>query len=409
MDKINKVENIIIKLDNLSSKFCKVHFGNICYASLCLLIFVSIFILRIGTDLQSHIRILVKYLDAGSFPFPPLYYLFVYIFAFFQKNSISLAIGSIIVLSIASFFKYKFTVAYFQDNLSNKTIEKGFYIFFLMFFSPVISLWNINSYWYLGKFTSLIWHNSTTIFVFPLCIYLFLITLKHIEHFSKKSFIHILIASVIIALSKPSFLFAFIPAFPLITIYNNKKIDKIFLYNTSISVLLFSFIILQKYIIYDVGALDNIIYGSLQSNVIIAPFKPWLHYAKYPFSALATSFLFPVVFISFYFKRLFKDTHFVFSLSLISFSIFVFLTFAESGPRMYHLNFYWQIPVSLFLMIMVLVKHLYLLLKENPKNNAVNGWNFKSVKIQTIRYFYYLHVLSGIAYTMRFLLMRTYG
>ena len=106
-----------------------------------------------------------------------------------------------------------------KDTTNGNLQFQDLLTFTLMFFSPVFIYFFDGSIMYLGKFTSTIWHNSTTIFVFPFCLLLFIESLKYLKKPGEYSALKLLGISILIFLSKPSFLFSFIIVFPIICFY----------------------------------------------------------------------------------------------------------------------------------------------------------------------------------------------
>src|SRR6185437_8684315 len=269
----------------------KSNFFGIFYSFFVIIFFYSIFKLQIPTDVQLHIKILSEYLNNGSFPNPPLYYFSIYLLNILFENNFIYA--SVIILSFASILKFYLVKFYLGKNeFSIKLGKQDFLAFTIMFLSPIFIFFIDNSTWYLGKFTSTIWHNSTIIFVFPFCIWLFLESLKYLKKPGVFSLLKMLIISVLIILAKPSFLFAFIVAFPFICMYEFGLFNKWFYYVAFICLLILCALFFQKNLIYHNSELDKLIYNDEKSKIIIAPFKVWLAWSKYPISNFLTSFVF---------------------------------------------------------------------------------------------------------------------
>jgi hypothetical protein len=369
------------------------------YLIICLFIFGYIKHFNIFTDIQLHVKLLITYLDYNSFPIPPLYYFCIYLISFFHADANSLMISSVIVLTIASLFKYKITLQYLNANSNIK--YNAIFAFCLMFFFPIVFFYFNQNFWYLGKFTANIWHNSTTIFVFPFCLYLFFLSIQFFKKYSRFLFFKIIITIILILLIKPSFLFAFIPTFPLMFLFFEKKINIKTIYSLLISLIAFILLVFLKIIIYNVGEMDNIIY-SQKSEIIIAPFKVFLLYTNNILFDVVSSFLFHVVIISFLYKKLMKDYHFIFAIALVLISLIIYFLLAEAGPRFKHGNFYWQVPISMFILNMVLTKHLifFLYQKQTKTINCkkLNSLFFKKIILTLL---FLIHFFSGVFYLFR--------
>ena len=88
-------------------------------------------------------------------------------------------------------------------------------------FSIPVGLFLSKSY-YLGYFPANVWHNSTTMFVMPFAITLFLLSIQQLQHYSSKRFWWILVFILLNAFAKPSYLFIYFIVFPLFALYKYK-------------------------------------------------------------------------------------------------------------------------------------------------------------------------------------------
>lgn len=391
---------------NLVSKI-KANILGIAFFIITFFFFSLIIKLGISTDIQSHIEILNKYLRLGYFPNPPLYYFCIYLVDFIVVVNFHFVVSSILVLSIFSALKFNLVKKYFLKDVINSNISVIESVTFsLMFCSPIYIYFLDGNVAYMGKFTSTIWHNSTIIFVFPICIWLFLQSLNFLNDPSKTLAIKLIGISILILLSKPSFLFAFIIVFPIISLYKFGRKNMWFIISVIVCTILFILLIVQKNVIYQNGNLDRLVYGGAISQVIIAPFKVWLSWAQHPFMNILTSFLFVLSFIILKFHTYKKDLEILYALGLLLVSLSIFFIFAESGPRFNHGNFYWQIPITFLIVNMVLIKNIFLpFLKEH-----INWLTLRKVSTPNkwILFFYSLHFISGIYYMVRILLEKSY-
>ena len=394
----------------LKPKFSRIYRNKLflfIYTVIVFCFFYLVFIRNIPTDLQLHIKILEIYLTNSHFPDPPLYYVTLYLihFLFLSNNFIYAAI---LVLSISCILKYNLVINYL--NLGRTEIPSSkwdFLVFTLMFLSPIYIFMIDGNNWYLGKFTSSIWHNSTTIFVFPLCVWLFLESLKYLKGPNLFLTIKLLIISILILLAKPSFLLAFIVVFPIVCLMKFGWSSKYLLYTIILCMLTFISLIVEKKIIYNSNnALDKLIYNSEESHIIIAPFKVWLLWTKQPVLDIFSSFAFVISFLIIKYRHFKPNIEILYSLMLLLVSLLVFFIFAESGPRLHHGNFYWQIPISMLIVNMVLLKNL-ITGKRCAIDNSLNLMNvFKENKV--IGVFYFLQFISGIFYMVKIVVTKNY-
>lgn len=197
----------------------------------------------VPTDITLHASMFLESVNHGWFPIPFLYPLTIYTFAGFKADIYMLWKSSIIVLSIAVMIKYLTTV----HILNILTSEKNIYLLIvaccLLICAPIS--WSINQM-YLGKTSINVWHNSTTIMTMPFVILLFGSIIKFLQDDNIKivSIFSIVLFSILNIVTKPSFVFAVIPALPLgVMIYQRQWFSHKITMASLISLLLLSLII----------------------------------------------------------------------------------------------------------------------------------------------------------------------
>lgn len=378
------------------------NFTFLIYGLISFTVFYLILKLSIPTDIQLHIKILHVYLANGLFPTPPLYYQSVKIIDRLIGNYDFIR-SSILILTIACLAKYQITNLYFREKIDTISFP-SLVIFSLMFVAP-LAVSNFDKL-YLGKFTSTIWHNSTSIFVFPLSLLLFLCSLKYLHQPTLKRIIVILLISLLVLLAKPSFLFPFVIVFPLISLLKFGISKRLFWYTVGTALIIFVCMMWQKQVIYKSSVLDKLIYNSSESKVYLAPFRVWLSWTKNPAWSIISSFLIVISFALLKFREYKKDIDVIFAFLLVLFSLLIFFVLAESGPRFNHGNFYWQIPISIFILHMVLIKKL-IFQPEYVQNGHVNIAKVLKNNI-LISFCYAVQFISGLIYTGRIIVEGNY-
>lgn len=373
----------------------------ILYTCISFGVYFYILFYRVPSDLNAHIQILLKFLEVGSIPTPPLYYLMVYLLHFIMPYKEGFGMAALFVLTAAGSLKFWWSFYYlktFCPTINHKII--GLFSLALMFFAPVTLFIYEGELWYLAKFTSFIWHNSTTLLSFPFCVLLFHYTVVFLRDRDKKGFFKVLLVSVIIILIKPSFIFAYMAAFPLIILLMDKNWSSSFFWSAGLVVLLLILIFLEKVFIYNINPIDDHLEKGLVSGIGIRPFFLWCHYSETPIWDIVSSFLFPFFFISINFRILISDVHFVFSGILIAFALIIYFLLIETGPRMMDGNFFWQVILTLFIGYLVLCKHL-IICCSNQKNKRFSMLSFKDKLMVGL---FSIHVIGGIAYTVRIIM-----
>lgn len=370
------------------------------------IMYQNIFFLH-STDMNAHIWFVEDFFKTHILPFPPLYYLSVAAFSKLLPFQDSLELAATIILGFSILYKYQLSKRYLGiENLATQKNKHlvGWILVALMLFFPVYVPGIDKGLWYMGKFTPTIWHNSTIIAVFPFCIILFTTSLRWLASYEKKYWYRMLMLAILIALIKPSFLFAFIPAFPLVTLIQEKSWNRNVVSSIILAGLLFFVIIGMTTLLFlPIGTEKYIKSYANESRIILAPFEVWRAFAKHKITALVTSFAFPMTVLLIYKKRIVSDTPLLFTVSLGFFSLFVFLLFAESGVRMLHGNLYWQIPISYFLFLLVVVKNEL----DGYKNNKFT-LTFKNPQ-SMLFVFFLMHGFFGLLYLFKYMIFDTYS
>lgn len=345
-------------------------------------------------DIKVHNFLLLDYLKEGAFPAPPGYYGAIYLVDLVFQYKYPLVLSALLILTFSFWWKYHLSFSWIQQQVRIDQRYVFLLTFSLLFISPIFIPSIDGSYWYLGKFTPTIWHNSTLIAVFPFCILLVRETLDWVASKEKKYLPRLLGLGVIIMLIKPSFLFCFIPALPVFAVWFYPQEKKMFAQAIGISITLLLLLFLEKLWIFDLDPMIAKMYTlEEQSQVVINPLRVHLHFSKEPIFDFLTSFPSTLVFLLFFGKKAFKSQIFLFSFLLLGFALAVYLIFAETGLRELHGNFYWQIPIALFLhylsMVILVIQDF---LKQGKRIN---------LKIGIFGLVYLIQFLFGLVYWHR--------
>ncbi|WP_291723544.1 hypothetical protein [Bernardetia sp.] len=348
---------------------------------LCLGFFLYIY-MYIHTDIQLHSAILEDNLEKGLFPVPPLYY--------FTIHSLRLLLGhlgkaSIVVLSTAVALKYLISIKISSEFRLNKFATLLF-LFFILFITPINI--NIESNFLLGKLGINIWHNSTTIFLMPFALLLYYVSYLTIKNdIIKPKYIWLMCILILVnSLSKPSFLFVFIPVFPLMTIlFSKNDLQKVVLafcmsfYSGLLVVLEYLYIYVKKPTQDDGSVAFSFMYIlKLYSNNI-------------PLDML-TSMLLPLVILILFFKKTIKNKMYIYAVLLFVVAVLIFLFVQETGDRANHGNFVWQVIVCNYILFLIStfigLEHI-----------SEKGWkDYKSILFLVT---FLLHLVSGILYLFK--------
>src|SRR5690606_31440131 len=125
--------------------------------------------------------------------------------------------NTVLILSLFVVWKFLLAQKYLMESIpKSHMVLVSLLLLGLMFYFPVYVPGIDGSKLYLGKFTPTIWHNSTTIFAFAFSVLMFLKSIKYVEDPNNKSLLVLFLLGMLVLISKPSFLFVFIPCFPIV-------------------------------------------------------------------------------------------------------------------------------------------------------------------------------------------------
>ncbi|MDG5800647.1 hypothetical protein QA597_09780 [Marinilabiliaceae bacterium ANBcel2] len=375
--------------------------NNLTFFSLAAFIFLisAIVYYRIfwRSDFGLHLSNINNYLENGMPKARFLYYWITSIVAL--KDPANLFKASLLVLASCTALKYIVSVIYLKPKLSTFNISKPYAViaFFLIFVFPIfIPQYLFFGRTYIGTFTPNIWHNSTTIAVFPFAILLYHLTIKQLNSFSWQKFYAIIFLVAINAYIKPSFLFVYVGALPLTVLIIKRTISSSSLLQIAPILLALILIFTAKSELYDTTVKHGII------------FKPFLVYqathaelsnltlAFYILASFILSLLFPIyVFIR---KRVsFNDPEFVFTSVAMIGALFIYFSFAETGPRQLHGNFGWQRFICSYLLFLVATKKAF---KELTSTNIKTPNSYQII--------FSFHIIFGLIYIYRLLFLLNY-
>jgi hypothetical protein len=235
----------------------------------------------------------------------------------------------------------------------------------------------------LGLFTPTIWHNSTIIFLVPLALLSFWYSYQiSIQPSIKNSGIlsGLLVVSNLI---KPNFFLCLAPAFLLLLIYRYKlSFNRKFWYSL-IPIIAGTVVLAIEYWI--------IISSGRGEGTKIGLFVVWNHFTGFKLLSFLLSFAFPLSYLVFHFRSVRNDKLLVYSWLIAFLGLIIYSVFYESGDRMYHANFIWQIVPALLILFACTVANLL----NSIKNRPGTLW---SAKYSIVLGAFVLHFLAGCVY-----------
>lgn len=359
---------------------------------------------HIETDVQAHLIVSYKFVNEAG-PLTPnfLYFILVALFAGFSKYKVLYYLSSVFIIAVALSAKFLLNYSYFEKCTEGNGVQKNKILLFsigilFVFCLPGADFFT-NKNFFLGLLAPNVWHNSTIIFLFPFAIALFFETyffLYDSSRFNKNRVITLGVLIILNILIKPSFLFTVIPTVFFCLLFEKvtaSKLTTVLLYGGGLLLVL-----LQYFIIYKSQKPEGCI--NCSESVIIEPFAVWKYYASnIPVSFLA-SFLFPLAFFVLSKGQILKDRLVRFAVFNWAVGLFIYILFAESGERKFHGNFSWQMVTGNYLLFFILGFSLW----NKQHVNKIN----KTSKI-ILQGLLYLHILWGLGYLIKIILLRKYA
>lgn len=326
---------------------------------------------------------------AGNF----LLYLLVALLSGFSQNLGKGIIALCAVLAFATTLKFAWTQKQIAKiELFGIKNKKEFWMVVLIALSLLfvyaipIPYYYLNNYFYIGAFVPNMWHNSTSVLLFPFAIVLFYQSFEQIKEYKASRNINLLLLLLLNLSIKPSFVFVFVVIYP-IFLLQRYKLTKEFFYSLAPVVVAGLCLVVEYYIIYRYQS-PSLGEAQKQSSIVIQPFAVFQHRVslRYMPISLFFSLLFPILYAAFNYKKLFKDRLFWYIISSLFVSLGIYFLLAESGPRFSDGNLSWQIVFSVWICYF---QSLVFLLGDIKRG----GWLKRNIFLVSV---YCLHVLMGI-------------
>lgn len=382
-------------MSNLLSRLFRDHAVGMVYGLAMAMLYALAFYHDYDCDLTHHIWHLRVHLEAGKLPMPPLYYATVRFLDLIQPLGPHL--GAVIALGAAAFLKFELLRAPLLIA-TNRALIAAATTWGLLLAAP---LWigTGDGNWYLGTLSTAVVQNSTTLFVLPAAIWLHQLSAGYLLTGSTRALMLMMLAGLLVVLSKPSYLFAQLPALALVLVLERGRLrsfaPSLLMYMTAMG----AGILLLYAAIYSYGQLDTLIYGSAErARVVIAPMQVWRGWTSTP----GLHALVSLPFVGLFFLRdpdsLRRSLSLRFSTWVFVVAVVIFVLFAETGVRALHGNFYWQIPIALLLLHFTMLVDL----AEQRWPPLRGKFTGLSLKDKLLLLAAVLHVIAGIAYLLRF-------
>lgn len=322
--------------------------------------------------------------------------------SFFSENVDRIMTTICIILAAATTFKLFIAtkeikrIKLSENTNTNYWLSLGIGLSLMIVFTLPVFYFS-HGLFYAGYFVPNVWHNSTTILLMPFAILLFLTSCKQIKEYNSRLDILLTILITINIFTKPSFLFVFICAYPLIMLFRY-HFSKIFFRSLIPIIIGGIFIILQYWLIYQFSSQD--LSEAQTSKIAIGFFEVYklnISINLLPISLIA-SYFFPIAYSISNWRKLKNNIIYLFVLLLVIISIAIYAIIFETGPRFTHGNFYWQIVPCSWILYFIITAYLARDIKEEKF----------STKNKVLTAIYIIQVLCGVLYLARILFKQFY-
>jgi len=267
--------------------------------------------------------------------------------------------------------------------------------YFLLFVTMALMLVSavyfplVNKFPYLGVWSPNPWHNPTYIAARPfvlLATYWYLREVTGGTYFKKHfAAVRISVLLVVIALIKPNFILAFLPAAAIWCFFSPNKLEM--LLKTGLMALPVAVVMILQYVFTYTGSADN------TSSVQLCFFDVWQIYARsVPLAILQGMAFSTVVLVSllFYIPR---DRAFAFSWILFLFAFLISGLLCETGHRAGHANFIWT---YMFALNILFIYSTIAFLRWASETQKVTPSS--QIRVSVCISVFLLHLFSGIYY-----------
>jgi hypothetical protein len=301
-----------------------------------MIFFGAIIVNQSWVDIQLHCYILSEHLNEDTFPAYPLYYFLIYTLSGFSSNSSLLIIASGILLSAIFVFKYYSFQHYFREEKENS------FILFLLCFVGVIFFWA--DYQYIGKYSLTSWHNSTSIPLIPLSVFLLSYTTSFFkEEVNTTTVRKLILLSCVSMLIKPSFMMVYLPVFYVFVLAfkSDYFIKSVFIFLPCMLVLA-----LEYLFIFSSGQSSEAL-SQNQNNVALGWLDVWNFHSP-TLTQKGIDLIMPIIFPILYLatnSRARKGFEIKFISTLFIFSFILANALYEDGSRMNDGNFIWHVHI----------------------------------------------------------------
>lgn len=361
-----------------------------------LILILVIFRLSTTGDFYWHARI-VQEINDGNRVMPGnfIFYGLLRLSSYFSNNLTYIQVIIALLCSISITCRY-----YIINTQFTKILRNQKYIAFLSFslifiYAIPYQLFLSGHGFYLGRpgytIPPNIWHNSTTIFLFPFAISLFYFSYKQlVEHHNKRDYV-ILIFGVLNIFIKPSYFFVWSCVYPLLLLYKY-KFSKSFWKSFFVVIVLLLLLASEYIALYIAFPTD-----SSDGVSLINPLNIFTNWRRV--LGMIISLSFPIIYSILNWEKCKNSFSFWFVIFQLFISILIAYSLQETGTRANHGNFTWQIIICVWIYFAFALYNLV-------RNIKIEKWKVKNIFLFTL---YNVHLVFGLIYLINIVLTGDYS
>jgi hypothetical protein len=232
-------------------------------------------------DLKDHILYSSKMME-GTLVAHPVFFFLLQLFSGFSNNPSALLFSAFLVFSTGFFLKYYFSLRLLEVILEEKaTLLLGIIVLLSQF---AIGFLLLQTHYVKASLSPNFFHNGTLLISFIPSLYLLTQTLQYLRDEKPERRFRMLMAGVLIVLTKPSFLFCWIPVVPVYVLIKEGAGKKL-LHFLQIAILLVFCLIIQSYLLRN---------STAEFKLVFSPFRYFGSIFNH-FLVLASALFFPLI------------------------------------------------------------------------------------------------------------------
>lgn len=367
------------------------------------ILFLSIYLyitLNLPSDISIHADF-ARRINVGSMNYPGnfIIYLLTNLLTFFSQDIFVTQVVFCVLIALATSFRINIASNYItilSENKKSLNIWSYLIALSLIFvFAISIQTPKLNNCFYFGYFVPNVWHNSTTLFVFPFAVLLFYLSYLQLDNYETNRNYWIVLLVFLNVFIKPSYFFVYAICFPLFSIYQHKLSKRFFLLNIPLVIGLL-FLLIEYYVIF-ISQNAGVV-GQTESSVVIGFLRAYEGSLVLLPVKLLLSVFFPFLYYLLNWKKVVnKQLHF-YAIASWLISVLLYFTLSEVGLRENDGNFYWQVVICTWILFLfslsVFIKDL--------KNEGMKKKNILLLMV------YISHLCFGLFYLFRYFILEVF-